>query len=272
MRTGSAAMMLSAVLLAPVASADVILKMRETADPGSKKPRVSTGAWIVGADRLSIRWDPPSGEGHGGFIFRGDKGLIWVVDDRTRSYEQVDKAAVARMGAQVSAARAEMQARLDELPTDRRAQAEETMKRFAGGLQDVAPVLKLDYRKTSESKVIDGHACTKYDVYWGDELMSHAWVAPYADLDLSEKDGAVFEKLSAFVAKLSSPMASTEKKDYIPMHELRGVPLLSQDVEDGRVTVETRVESVTHGAAPAGSFEVPAGYKLRAVPTAAHKK
>ena len=272
MRMASAVIALSVLLLAPVASADVILKMRETTDPESKKPKVSTGSWILGADRMSIRWDHPSEEGRGGFIFRGDKELIWVVDDRTKSYEQIDKAAIEQMSAQLTAVKAEMQARLDQLPADQRAQAEEMMKKYAGGMQDVAPVLKMDYRKTGESKVIDGHACAKYDVYSGDDLASHAWVAPYADLGLSEKDGAVFEKMGEFVAKLSGPMASMKKKDYIPMHELGGVPLLSQDVEDGKVTLETRVESVTRGAAPTGSFEVPAGYKLRAVPTAAHKQ
>lgn len=272
MRTARAAIVLSVLLLAPAASADVILKMRETTNIDSKKPKVSTGSWILGTDRLSIRWDPPTEEGRGGFIFRGDKELIWVVDDRTKSYEQIDKAVLEQMSAQLTAAKAEMQARLDALPADQRAQAEEMMKKFAGGMQDVAPVMKPDYRKTAESKAIDGHACTKYDVYSGDDLTSHAWVAPYADLALTEKDGAVFEKMGAFVAKLSGPMASLQKKDYIPMHELGGVPLLSEEVEDGKVTLETRVESVTRGPAPAGSFEVPAGYKLRPMPTAAHKK
>ena len=272
MRTASAAIVLSVLLLAPVASADVILKMRETTDLDGKKPKVSTGAWIIGADRMSIRWDDAPAEGHGGFIFRGDQELIWVVDDRTKSYEQVDKAVLDQMSAQLTAVKAEMQARIDQLPADERAQAEEMMKKYAGDVQDVAPVLEPDYRKTSESKVIDGHTCTKYDVYSGDDLTSHAWVAPYADLGLSEKDGAVFQKMGEFVARLSGPMASMKRRDYIPMHELGGVPLLSQDVEDGKVTRETRIDSVTRAAAPAGSFEVPAGYKLRAVPTAAHKK
>lgn len=272
MRTIPAAIVLSALLLARVASADVILRMRETADLGSKKPRVSTGSWVLGADRLAIRWDDPSVAGHGGFIFRGDKELIWVVDDRTKSYEQIDKAFIEQMSAQVSAAKAEMQARIEQMPADQRAQAEEMMKKFAGGMQDAIADMKPDYRKTAESKVINGHACTKYDVYAGGDLASHAWVAPYADLGLTEKDGAVFERMGDFVARLTGPMASMQKQDYIPMHELGGVPLLSQDVDGDQVTTETQVESVTRGAPPAGCFDVPAGYRLKPMPAASHKK
>jgi len=272
MRTTSAAIVLSALLLARVASADVILKMRETTDLGSKKPKVSTGSWVLGADRLAIRWDDPSAAGHSEFIFRGDKELIWVVDDQTKSYEQIDKAFIDQMSAQVTAAKAEMQARIDALPADQRAQAEEMMKKYAGGMQDAVAAMKPEYRKMPESKVINGHACTKVDVYSGDDLTAHAWVAPYADLGLAEKDGAVFEKMSEFVARLTGPMATLQKKDYIPMHELGGVPLLSQDVDGDQVTTETRVDSVTRGAAPAGSFDVPAGYKLKPMPSVAHKK
>ena len=272
MRTTSAAIVLSALLLAPAASADVILKMSETTDLGAKKPKVSTGAWFIGADRLAIRWDDPSTAGHNGFIFRGDKQLIWVVDDRTKSYEQIDQAFIEQMSAQMAAVKAEMQARIDQMPADQRAQAEEMMKKYAGGIQEAAAAMKLDYRKMPESKVIDGHACTKYDVYSGDDLTSHAWVAPYADLGLTEKDGAAFEKMGDFVARLTGPVATLQKKDYIPMHEVGGVPLLSQDVDGDRVTLETRVQSVTRGAAPAGSFDVPAGYKLKPMPSASHKK
>jgi len=272
MRTTSAAIALSVLLLAPVASADVIVKVRETTDLGAKTPKVSTGSWIVGADRLAIRWDDPPEAGHGRFIFRGDKELIWVVDDRTKSYEQIDQAFLDQMTAQVTAMKSEMQAQLDKLPADQRAQAEEMMKKYGGGMQDVAAALKPDYRKTSESKVIDGHACTKYDVYWGDDLTAHAWVAPYAALNLSEKDGAVFDKMSAFFARLTGPLASMRKTEYFPLHELAGVPLLSQEIEGGKVTGETHVESVARGAAPGGCFDIPAGYKLKPMPSMAHKK
>jgi len=268
----TSSVLVSGLLLASVATADVIVKMKETTDLASSKPRVSTGSMILGADRLVMRWDDAKQEGHGSFIFRGDKELMWIVNDQAKTYEQIDKAFIDQAAAQLDAARAETQAQLDKMPAEQRAQAEEMMKKYAGAMQGAAGEMKLDYRKTTESQVIDGHRCTKYDVYQGDDLVSHAWVAPYADLGLTLDDGAVFQKMGEFGAKLTGPFANMEKRDYIPMHEVGGVPLLSQDIEDGKVTRETRVESVTRGSGPSSCYDVPAGYKLKPMPSMAHKK
>lgn len=270
---GTACGILMLVLaLTPAAAADVIIKMKESTDLDQKKPKVSTGSMVIGADRLAIRWDDPSEQGHGGFIFRADKELVWLVDDQKKSYQQVDKATVDEMAGEAAAMMAQMQAKIEKLPPDQRAQAEEMMKKYGGGLQEAATALKPEYRRTGETRVIGGHTCTKVDTYWGGDLISHAWVAPYSDWNLTIKDAAVFEKMNDFVSKMAGPMANMEKKDYIPMHELNGVPLMTQDVEGGKVTRETVVESVTRGSSPSGAFEVPAGYKLQPFLHGEHKK
>ena len=253
-------------------SADVIVKMKESTDLDHKKPKVSTGSMMIGADRLAIRWDDPSEQGHGGFIFRADKELVWVVDDQKKSYQQIDKAIVDEVAAEAATMMAQMRAKIAELPPDQRAQAEEMMKKYGGGLQEVATALKPDYRRTGETRVIGGHTCTKVDTYRGEDLISHAWVAPYSDWNLTLNDAAVFEKMNDFVSKMTGQMANMEKKDHIPMHELNGVPLMTQELEGGKVTRETVLESVTRGSSPSGAFEVPAGYKLQPFPHGEHKK
>jgi hypothetical protein len=251
------------VALASAASADVIIKMKETTDLAQKKPKVGVGSMMIGADRLAIRWDDPSLEGHGSFIYRADKELIWLLDNHKKTYQQVDKAFVDQMASQVTSASTDLTAQLQQMKPDERKKAEDMMK----GVQAAAGTLKPEYRKTGETKVIDGHTCSKVDTYWGGDLASHAWVAPYSDWNLTEKDAAVFQSMGDFVSKMAGSLATREKNDYIPMHELGGVPLLSQDVEGGKVTRETVVESITRAASPAGSFEIPAGYKVQTLPS-----
>lgn len=108
--------------------------------------------------------------------------------------------------------------------------------------------------------------CTKYDIYWGEDLTSHAWVAPYSAMKLSPGDAAVFEKMAGFVEKMTSSLGKRPKQDYIPMHELNGIPLLTQELEDGKVTSETLVESVSRGPIAPGSFDLPTGYKAEPMP------
>lgn len=241
---------------ATAASADVVIKIKET-----ESKKVSTGEWVFGSDQLSMRWDDPDAT-HGGVVFDAGKDVLYVIDDKKKSYKQIDKAFVDQTAGQVNAAKAEMEAQIAKLPADQRAKAEEMMKKYAAQMQATTPETKQEYRKTSETKVINGTTCTKYDSYWGDELEAHLWVAPYSALKLTESDGAVFEKMGEFTERLTSALGSVKKHDYIPMHELKGVPLLTQEVEDGKVTRETVVESVTHEAAPPGVYSVPAGYKL----------
>jgi len=263
MRVVGAVVLVLGVALASAASADVIIKMKETTDLALKKPRVTMGSMMIGADRLAMRWDDASLEGHGSFIYRADKQLIWLVDDHKKTYQLIDRAFVDQVAAQASAATTELTAAMEQMKPEERAKAEEMMK----GVPSAGGSLKPDYRRTAETKVIDGHTCTKVDTYWGADLTSHAWVAPYSDWKLTEKDAAVFQSMGDFVSKMAGSLVSTEKKDYIPMHELGGVPLLTQDVEGGKVTRETVVESVTRAASPAGSFEVPTGYKLQSAPS-----
>ena len=246
--------LLSATMFASAASADVVIKIKET-----ESKKVSTGAWVFGPDHLSMRWNDPD-ESHGGVLFDAGKDVLYVIDDKKKSYKQIDKAVVDQTAGQVNAAREQMKAQIAQLPADQRAKAEEMMKKYAVRMS--GEPTKTEYRKTAATKVINGSTCTEYDAYDGDTLQRHLWVAPYADLHLTESDGAVFQKMGEFADRLTGALGSVRKHDYIPLHELKGVPLLTQEVEDGKITRETVVESVTRADAPAGVYTVPAEYKL----------
>lgn len=252
---------------ATAASADVTIRMKETRNPGSKNPEVSTGSMTFNANCLASRWDAKD---RNRMIFRGDKSLLWIIDDGKKSYEQFDKATIDQMADQMAGARSQMEARLAKLPPEQRAQAEAMMKKYnrAPGSSES----RTDYRKMGLTRVINGQLCTLYDHYSGKELEAHLWVAPYAALRLSPGDGAVFQKMGEFTEKLTTSMGGSRKQDYIPLHELGGIPLFTQSLSNGKVTSESQVESVTRAPIPPGSFDLPAGYKAQPMPELhAHK-
>jgi hypothetical protein len=258
---------------AAVASADVTIRIKETEAPGSKKPRVSTGTMAFNATSMATRWERGGDDDdHGRVIFRGDKELLWIVQDGKRSYQTIDKAALDRMAAQVSDAKAQMEASLAKMSPEQRAQTEAMMKKFGGGMPGAAPAKRIDYRKTAETRMVNGHLCTKYDTYWGGELVSYAWVAPYSAMKLAPGDAAVFKKMAEFVNKMTAGLGRYEKQDFMPMNELNGIPLLTQQVEKGKVTSETLVESVSRAPLAPGTFDLPAGYKAEPMPGAERRK
>src|SRR5262249_12387924 len=202
-----------------------------------KNPRVSTGMMVMNASCVATRWEDADSE-RGRFIFRGDKDLLWVVNDGKKTYEQIDKAFVDQVAAQMTDMRAQMQEQLAKLPPEQPAQAEEMMKKFGGAMQNMGTALKLDYRKTAETRTINGQLCTRFDTYWGDDLISCAWVAPYSAMKLTPEDASAFTKMGEFVSKMTGSLGKVQKEDFIPMHELGGIPLLTQELSDGKVTKE----------------------------------
>lgn len=257
------------VALASAASADVTIKMKKTSGLDEKKPQVETGEMDLNASAFATHWNEAKGPEHGRMIFRGDKNVMWVVNDAKKSYQVMDEATIDRMAGQMSDARAQMQARLAQMPPERRAQAEAMMKRFENGTPNAS---KVEYRKMPGTKMINGHLCSLYDSYYGKDLQAHLWVAPYSALNLTPGDAAVFQKMGRFFEKLTTAMGGKQQQDYVPMHELGGLPLLSQDVDDGKITSETQIESVSRAPIAAGTFDVPAGYKMEAMPEMRHRK
>lgn len=253
--------------LTTAASADVTIKMKETRNLGSKSPEVSTGSMMLNANCLASRWDAKD---RNRMIFRGDKQLMWIIDDGKKSYQEVNKATIDQMADQMAGARSQMQARLAQLPPEQRAQAEAMMKKYNSAPNSSAS--RTEYRKMGQTRVINGQLCTLYDHYSGKELEAHLWVAPYSALRLSPSDGAVFQKMGEFTEKLTTSMGGSRKQDYIPMHELGGIPLFTQTVSNGKVTSESQVESVSRAPIPPGSFDLPVGYKAQPMPELhAHK-
>ena len=259
--------LLLGVALASAASADVTIRVKETDGLDGKKPSVSTGSMSFNADCMATRWEGAERE-HGRVIFRGDKQVMWVLNDGKRSYQQLDKAFFDQMGAQMTGAQAQMRASLEKMPPEQRAQAEAMMKKMGGPAAGGAGTARIEYRKTAETRTINGHRCTKYDTYWGKDLVSYAWVAPYSAMKLTASDAAVFEKMAAFVEKMTSAIGAPQAQDYSAMHRLGGVPLLTQQVKGGKVTSETLLESVSRGPVPPGSYDLPAGYKAEPMPGA----
>jgi hypothetical protein len=86
-------------------------------------------------------------------VFDGAKQVLWLINDGRKSYSEMTKADVDRMGVQLNDAMAKMQEQLKGLPPEQRAQIEAMMKGrgmpgMAGGAQ-----AKTEYRKTGADKV-----------------------------------------------------------------------------------------------------------------------
>jgi hypothetical protein len=215
----------TALFVAVAAEADVIIRYKTTPlDP----PRdATTGVLTFGPDRLATR----SSGGPERTIYRGDKQLMWSVNDEDRTYAEIDKTAAERL--------------VNTTPPP-------------------APPPFEAVKRTSDLKTINGFACTRYDVLVGGVKQTEIYAAPWGAGGLMQSDLRVFAEAEGFVTDVLNTMLRVSSPDSEPLisrlWKVNGVPVLIRDFVNGRPVQETQIESITRMDAAASTYLVPLGY------------
>lgn len=252
--------------LTATAAADVVIKMTST-DLTEKKPSPVAGVMTLGADRLAMKWDEGGDEDMTHVCFRGDRQLVWILDDPEKKYMEITKAEMAKAGQQVSAAMDKMKAELEKLPPEQRKMMEEMMAKnpALGGGEAAGPKPERKVKRTSESRTINGFPCTKYEVFVEGVKDSDVWTTPFDKSGLKMSDFAALEQFIAFFDELMGQLnlgKGSKGPAFAPdLQAINGLPIQTIDYDsDGKPTNETVFNSVTRGDVPAAEYELPKGY------------
>lgn len=261
--------MISAALVAGLsvtAAADVVITMTKT-DLGSKKPTSTSGSLSMGSDRLTMRWEGGGDEEMSHVCFRGDRQVLWVLDDGDKSYMEITKEELDAVGEQVGSAMEKMKAELEKMPPEQRKMVEGMMKNnpaLGGDVKKPERTIK----RTSETKTINGFPCTKYEVYVDGAHDSDVWSTPFSKTGLKASDFGVFKQFMQFMDGLMSQFRSMKGKSGSSLtadfDAIDGVPIRTVDYDgDGKPETETLFDSVSRGDVAAGSYDLPKGYKKK---------
>jgi hypothetical protein len=191
-------------------------------------------------------------------IFDGAKQVLWMLDVDKKTYYEMTKADVDRVGAQMQGALAQIQAQLANLPPAQRAQIEAMMK--GRGLPGVAaPGPQTEYRKAGTAKV-GKWTCDNYEGFQNNQKNSElCTVEPaalgfaLADFEVSRQLGDFFKKLLPQIADQVFSIGKLEEQGY------SGVPVRRVATVAGRETV-TEITDVTRQTFADATFAVPAGF------------
>ena len=183
------------------------------------------------------------------FIIRMDKELFITIDPKEKTYSEITFDDMEKMMKKVNPKIAEMQKKLAAMPEEQRKMMEKMM---GGAMSGMGKEAKVDVKGTDESKEISGFPCTKYVVTQDDKEMMTFWVT---------KSVSGFESLRKDWEELSKRMMAMNPMGNKGLGEafmkIDGFPIQTE-MSQGITNTVTKVEKKT---APAGEFEVPAGYK-----------
>lgn len=255
--TRAAVIGVSAWLVLGTSLAGVVIQYetKKSADAGG-----APGSILLAADRLRLEQDGTLA------IFRADKQVLWLIDQKARRYTEMSKEQMKQVGSQLSDAMAQMQQELKGLPPEQRAQIEAMLKASApqAGGKKAEP---LKYVKNGKSETINDFPCAGYDGRRGETRESEVWVTDWKRFGLTAADFKALEQLGAFMKDAIGPLAErfssafaqpysdTEGPDALP-----GVPIRVISLGGGGRSI-MEIKKVSKEDLPAQRFEVPEGLR-----------
>ena len=242
----------------------------ETTFPETSEARTRSGRMLLEGDRLRMEMPgQDSADGRGlTLIFRGDLGVVYVLDEKDRSYAQMDRKSAEQMRAKIEGAKQEMQAQMGKLPPEQRLAMEKMLaEQGFGDAASAPPTPEIRTVATDRTTSVAGFTCREYDVFEGKQKIGDACVAAW---DATGTTRADFDSLRAFAAfedEMSKAMAFGGRKragnEMTRLFDLGGVPVRMRAERDGKVVSETRTVEIKKRDLAADSFAPPAGWKKR---------
>jgi len=189
-------------------------------------------------------------------VFDGDRQVMMFINPERKSYSEITKAEVDRLGAQ-------MQDMMAKVPPEMREKVAAMMK--GRGMAAAGAPVKTVYKRAGSDKTAKW-PCDKYEGYQNNEKTSEICTVEPAALGLSAADFAVTQQFAAFFEKLM-PQAAGQMLNFGQSQEqgFSGVPVKSTSTLRGRTTT-TEITAVNRQAIPDTVFAVPEGYKKEASP------
>lgn len=201
----------------------------------------------------------------GGMIIKG--GTIYVVDDRRKTYREMNKEQTKQMAGQANAAMSQMQERMKKMPPEQRAMMERMMGgQVPGGMATQADVWAS--KDTGRSDTVDGRKCRVWDITRNGKPFEELCVVPYASLGGKEDLEKSFRELADAFAEFSKGMPNGDAGGKARL-EVKGYPVRTRPYEvNGKLRgVETVLSKWAEEAIPPATFDVPKGYTRDAMPS-----
>jgi hypothetical protein len=245
----------------PASAADGLLVVQRVTTNGTAR----TTEIQIEVNRMRAEVDE-AGQGLRVVVFDATEQVMRLIDPARKSYTEMTKADVDRMGSQLSDMQAKMEAMFQNMPPEQRAKMEAMMKgRGMPPGAGMGQAVRMQYRKTGTSKV-GKWACDTYEGQMSGKKVSEICAVSPQTLGFREADFAVTAQLAEFFRGLMPQGADAIFQAGRPEQQgYSGIPVRQVTTAGGREVVSDLVEVKRQSFADA-IFAVPAGYKKDSMP------
>jgi hypothetical protein len=244
----------------PPASAGVVLTTelvdaKAEAQQQSVPPR--PGRMLLDAERVRMEMAPSAAsETPRVLIYRADRDLVWTVDEKRRTYSEMDRAVMQDMQAQ-------MRANLGKMPPAQRTKMQAMLAAGEKKERDRPTITP-----TEREDKVGGLACREFEVSRAGKKESEVCVAEWRVAGVTKADLEVVRKLGAFQEDaFGGGQARSGGEDVLTIFdELDGIPVRVRSFRADQPRSEFRVVKIERKPLEPKLFEVPDGYTKRTLP------
>jgi hypothetical protein len=262
---------ITTILLATTSYAGVVYEI-ENRQMATETRQTSS----IAVDGSNLKMTVASDEGpdDGEMIFRGDAREMIVVNHKERSYMVLDEDTMNQLAEQMkqaSAALAEMEKALANVPESQRAQVEKMMRSRLPNLSE--PVVPTELRKTGDQDTMKGYPCVRYEILRGGVVIRELWVTDWSNVKGGEDTAAAFQRMADFFQQMIESLpkfgemgqASTTAA-FEHMREINGFPVLTREfADDGSLESIASLTAAEQADLSAADFEPNPKYKRQKI-------
>jgi hypothetical protein len=189
------------------------------------------------------------------FIYRGDKQLFWIVDNKEKNYMEMTKQDLEAISLKMDSAMVKMQESMKNMPPQQREMMEKMMKSMMPGAGARA---KTTYKKVAVGEKVGNWSCDKYEGMAEGTKKVEMWITDPKQLGLGESDYQAIKDMARFFEKLIKN-AENNFGFGIDKDGPQGLPVKTLSFRDGKASFKTEVKEFKKKDFGEGWFEVPAG-------------
>ena len=236
----------------PLQAAEGFLMLEKTVTGTATR----TSQMQIERDRMRAEITGPTGETQI-VTFDGPEQVLRIISVSRKSYTEMTKADVDRMGEQLSTALASVKEKIAQMPPEQRAKMEAAMARLGG--PGAAAGAKPEYRRAG-TDTVGKWTCDKYEGFRNGEKISEictvepkAFGVTTADFEVAKQVGAFFQKMLPQAEEQVVGIGTLETQGY------SGIPVRRIRYNAGKIVATSEVIDVTRQTFAASTYDVPAG-------------
>jgi len=198
-------------------------------------------------------------------LFDGAAGVLRMIDDQAKTYNEMTKEDFERIAGQMQAAMAQMKQQMDNMPPEVRARME-AMMQGRGAALGAAAGPPTEYKKVG-TDTVGKWRCDKYEGTKNGEKTSEMCTVDPSSLGFALGDFEVTKQLAEFFSKLMPQgMDSLFRVGTAAPNSFAGLPVRMVTYRNGQPSATVEMTEATKQNFPDSVFAVPAGYTKRDFP------